>query len=70
LEVIRPRLPYLEGLLSSVERKNGWQIAEQIGDARPWRTQRVLSHVLWDQDAARTCAGVTCSTISARRMAC
>ncbi len=23
------------------------------GDARPWRTQRVLSHVLWDQDAAR-----------------
>src|SRR5947207_7175323 len=31
----------------------GWQLAEQIGDARPWRTQRVLSHVLWDQDAAR-----------------
>jgi SRSO17 transposase len=44
---------YLEGLLSSTERKNGWQLAEQIGDARPWRTQRVLSHVLWDQDAAR-----------------
>jgi SRSO17 transposase len=44
---------YLEGLLSSVERKNGWQLAEQIGDARPWRTQRVLSHVLWDQEAAR-----------------
>src|SRR6195952_5811686 len=44
---------YLEGLLSAVERKNGWQLAEQIGDARPWRTQRVLSHVLWDEDAAR-----------------
>jgi SRSO17 transposase len=44
---------YLEGLLSAVKRKNGWQLAEQIGDARPWRTQRVLSHVLWDQDAAR-----------------
>jgi SRSO17 transposase len=43
---------YLEGLLSAVKRKNGWQLAEQIGDARPWRTQRVLSHVLWDQDAA------------------
>src|SRR3712207_9148360 len=39
---------YLEGLLSAVKRKNGWQLAEQIGDARPWRTQRVLSHVLWD----------------------
>jgi SRSO17 transposase len=44
---------YLEGLLSSAKRKNGWQLAEQIGDARPWRTQRVLSHVLWDADAAR-----------------
>src|ERR671917_83439 len=44
---------YLEGLLSAARRKNGWQLAEQIGDARPWRTQRVLSHVLWDQDAAR-----------------
>src|SRR3954469_3833402 len=44
---------YLEGLLSAAKRKNGWQLAEQIGDARPWRTQRVLIHVLWDQDAAR-----------------
>ena len=44
---------YLEGLLSVVERKNGWQLAEAIGDARPWRTQRVLSQVHWDQDAAR-----------------
>ncbi len=44
---------YLEGLLSAAKRKNGWQLAEQIGDARPWRTQRVLSHALWDQDAAR-----------------
>ena len=44
---------YLEGLLSAAKRKNGWQLAEQIGDARPWRTQRVLGHVLWDQDAAR-----------------
>jgi len=44
---------YLEALLSGAPRKNGWQLAEQIGDARPWRTQRVLSHVQWDQDAAR-----------------
>jgi SRSO17 transposase len=44
---------YLEGLLSAIERKNGWQLAEAIGDARPWRTQRVLSQVQWDQDAAR-----------------
>src|SRR5690349_11907596 len=44
---------YLEGLLGPVERKNGWQLAEAIGDVRPWRTQRVLSHVLWDEEAAR-----------------
>src|SRR5437763_14688677 len=44
---------YLEGLLGPVERKSGWQLAEAIGDARPWRTQRVLSHVLWDEEAAR-----------------
>src|SRR4051794_37957162 len=44
---------YLEGLLGPVERENGWQLAEHLGDARPWRTQRVLSHVLWDEAAAR-----------------
>src|SRR5690348_7583499 len=44
---------YPEGLLAPVERKNGWQLAEAIGDARPWRTQRVLSHVLWDEETAR-----------------
>jgi SRSO17 transposase len=44
---------YLEGLLSAAERKNGWQLAEQIGDARPWRTQRVLSRAVWEADMAR-----------------
>src|SRR3954464_5067024 len=44
---------YLEGLLGRAEGKNGWQLADAIGDRRPWRTQRVLSHVLWDQDKAR-----------------
>ena len=29
---------YLEGLLGGAKRKNGWQFAEQIGGARPWRT--------------------------------
>src|SRR5689334_13976057 len=40
---------YLEGLLGPVERENGRQSAEHLGDARPWRTQRVL----WDEAAAR-----------------
>ena len=36
-----------------MERKNGRQLAEHLGDARPWCTERVLSHVLWDEEAAR-----------------
>lgn len=28
---------YLEGLLSGCERKNGWQVAECVGDASPSR---------------------------------
>ena len=44
---------YLEGLLGPIQRKNGWQLAEYLGDVRPWRTQRVLSHAHWDEEAAR-----------------
>lgn len=44
---------YLRGLLAPVERKNGWQVAEAVGDATPDRTQRLLYRVDWDADAAR-----------------
>src|SRR3954463_9532843 len=44
---------YLEGLLGPVERKNGWQLAEAIGDARRWRTRGVPSHGVGDEGAAR-----------------
>jgi SRSO17 transposase len=44
---------YLAGLLSPVERKNGWQLAEQAGDATPTGMQRVLSGSQWDADAVR-----------------
>ena len=36
-------LDYLRGLLSPVERKDGWQLAEQAGDATPYGVQRLLS---------------------------
>ena len=36
-------LDYLRGLLSPVERKNGWQLAERAGDATPDGVQRLLS---------------------------
>jgi SRSO17 transposase len=44
---------YLEGLLSAVERKNGWQLAEQLGEAGPQGVQRLLNAADWDADAVR-----------------
>ena len=46
-------LAYLKGLLGSVERKNGWQLAEYAGDARSDGVQRLLSTYLWDADGVR-----------------
>src|SRR5207244_497740 len=40
-------------VLSDVPRKNGWQIAEQAREARPYGMQRLLSQAIWDQDAVR-----------------
>jgi SRSO17 transposase len=44
---------YLRGLMATVERKNGWQLAEVVGDKTPDATQRLLYQALWDADAAR-----------------
>src|SRR5918997_3693285 len=44
---------YLRGLLAPVERKNGWQLAEAVGDATPDGVQDFLSRVHWDADAVR-----------------
>jgi SRSO17 transposase len=44
---------YLNGLLSRVERKNGWQLAEHAGEARPYGMQRLLAGAKWDADAVR-----------------
>ena len=44
---------YLVGLLERVERKNGWQLAEAIGEAGPRGVQRLLSAATWDADAVR-----------------
>ena len=43
----------LTGLLSSVERKNGWQLAEQAGDASPYGLQHLLGRATWDADQVR-----------------
>jgi SRSO17 transposase len=44
---------YLRGLMASVPRKNGWQVAEVIGDRTPDATQRLLYQAKWSADTAR-----------------
>jgi SRSO17 transposase len=46
-------LAYLRGLLSPVERKNGWQLAEQAGEATPDGMQHLLARADWDADRVR-----------------
>jgi SRSO17 transposase len=52
-EVRRRVRRFLEGLLAPVERKNGWQLAEAIGERGPHGVQRLLLEAEWDQEAAR-----------------
>jgi SRSO17 transposase len=44
---------YLAGLLDRVDRKNGWQLAEQVGEPGPQGVQRLLNSARWDADAVR-----------------
>ncbi|AKT37839.1 IS701 family transposase [Chondromyces crocatus] len=44
---------YLKGLLSPVDRKNGWQLAEVVGDQIPYALQHLLGRARWDADAVR-----------------
>jgi SRSO17 transposase len=44
---------YLQGILSNVVRKNGWQLAEQVGEQRPYGMQRLLRTAVWDEDGVR-----------------
>lgn len=40
---------YIQALLSPVERKNSWQVAERVGDANPYRVQHLLGRARWDE---------------------
>jgi SRSO17 transposase len=44
---------YLIGLLGPVQRKNAWQVAEQIGDADPYGVQYLMGRSEWDPEAVR-----------------
>src|SRR3954449_12063569 len=44
---------YLQGLLAPIERKNGWQLAENAGDRTPDGVQDFLARMRWDADQVR-----------------
>src|SRR5436305_8943110 len=44
---------YLRGLLSPIERKNGWQLAEEAGLATPYAIQYLLNRGVWESDGVR-----------------
>jgi SRSO17 transposase len=44
---------YLKGLMSDIPRKNGWQLAEFVGEATPDGMQRLLSTATWEVDGVR-----------------
>ena len=52
-EARRHAADYLRGLLGRAERKNGWQLAEAVGDATPYGVQQFLYRATWDPDAVR-----------------
>ncbi len=49
----RRAVGYVRGLLGNSERKNGWQLAEHMGDPTPDGVQHLLARADWDADAVR-----------------
>lgn len=41
---------FIDGLLSGVERKTGWMLAEDAGMERPYRLQSLLGRSIWSAD--------------------
>jgi hypothetical protein len=46
-------LNYVQGLMSDVSRKDGWQVAEDVGEATPYAMQHLLDRAKWDCDGVR-----------------
>jgi SRSO17 transposase len=43
---------YVRAVTSELPKRNGWTIAEHVGDRTPDRTQRLLNRAVWDEGAA------------------
>jgi SRSO17 transposase len=44
---------FIDGVLSGISRKTGWQLAEQAALSRPYRMQSLLGRSSWEADALR-----------------
>ena len=53
VEPRRAARDYLLGLLSDVDTRSCWQLAEQAGHRSPYRMQSLLAEAVWDADAVR-----------------
>ncbi|WP_141725486.1 IS701 family transposase [Micromonospora pallida] len=53
VEPRRTAAAFVTGLLSDIEVKTCWQLAEQAGHARPDAMQRLLFRAVWDAEAVR-----------------
>jgi SRSO17 transposase len=59
-------LVYLQGLMHPMERKNGWQMAEAMGEATPYAMQHLLDRAKWDCDGVRDALrAYVCETLAA-----
>ena len=52
---IRSATKYITALLSPIERKNGWQMAEAQGEKSPYAIQQFLYRGRWDADKLMGC---------------
>lgn len=53
VEVRQQAKEYLQALLSPIERKNGWQVAEGLGHQTPYKVQHLLGRSRWEADLLR-----------------
>ena len=62
---VEPRLQarsFLLGLLSDVDTRSCWQLAEQAGDASPHAMQRLLGEAVWTPTRSATISAATYRT--------
>lgn len=52
-EVRARAVNYLQGLVATVQRKNGWQLAEFCGELSPKNIQHFIGRAKWDADEVR-----------------